>query len=135
MDTFQRALARRLNIKPEEVDPIIRGEIRAGSGLDEEGVRLAVRQAASELATGVFQAVQFFQSTSAGMRLGKVLISGGGSYVKGLDQAITKKLRVPVAPFDAFENFPCDATKLPHGVPTEKRQTLAVALGLGLRTF
>lgn len=67
------------------------------------------------------------------LKVDTVYLCGGGSRVKGLDEFIGRRMRVPVKPLEVFRNI--DMSKLPPEAATAlkaEQDTMAVSLGLAL---
>jgi type IV pilus assembly protein PilM len=63
----------------------------------------------------------------------KILISGGGSKLKGLSQYLADRFEVPVEVFDPFRQIKVDARRFDPDYMREVVPEMAVAVGLALR--
>jgi type IV pilus assembly protein PilM len=63
----------------------------------------------------------------------KILISGGGSKLKGLAQDLSRRLDLPVEILDPFRNIKVDSNKFDPDYLSEIMPEMAVAVGLAMR--
>ena len=113
--------------------------IKLGGRIGEESqevvpqeVEQAMRTVNDTVIGEISRSLDFFAATSAESRIGRVLLSGGGSRVSGFEAAFQGKTSLPVERLNPFERViagsKLDADKLEEWAPS-----LAVGLGLALR--
>jgi len=106
-DDVTTALVQRLGIETAQAD-----QVKRGFGLAAEGVspdwRPAVDTIASvtgDLLDSVRNTLSFYMNTRTDSRLERVLVSGGGSQLSGLPQALAEATRLPVGVPDPLSRF------------------------------
>lgn len=130
---FQRTLTRRANLDADaDVEAMLRSEEHWPK--DDDFFRIAYRQAATDLGSGVQQAVQYFHSANPGMSLSRILLCGGGARVPGLSGMLSKKLRLPVEVFDPMQQTGFKFRKKSSVTP-DLGPLMATAYGLATRRF
>jgi len=133
LTAFQRTLTRRANLDADaDVEAMLRSEEHWPK--DDDFFRIAYRQAATDLGSGVQQAVQYFHSANPGMSLSQILLCGGGARVPGLSGMLSKKLRLPVEVFDPMQQTGFKFRKKSSVTP-ELGPLMATAYGLATRRF
>ncbi len=115
-----------------DLDPDSRGRYASGQA---EKVTVAAGGAASMFVSAIQSSVMFCQSQTKveGLRLDRVLISGGGANLRGVRGMLREALRCPVERFDPFEAV--DLSQLPAEDAEQLaalRSEAAVALGLAI---
>ena len=121
--------ARRLKEELADVSPFDSATRRSAQ---EEKVARALSGASGQLFSMVQSSVMFARSQTGvnDLTLDEVLISGGGSRLKGLDRYLTSNLNVPVSHFDPFDAV--DLSAVEEDLDESDRSTSVVALGLAL---
>jgi type IV pilus assembly protein PilM len=126
---YTQALAARLSVPFEKAEAIKVG--RDHDDVDAEAVT-RVRDAVSrDLALELQRTFDYFASTSAADRIGKMLLAGGSARLTGLADYLSATFGVPVEvahPFAGIEVDPGYAGEIATAGPS-----LAVAVGLSLR--
>ena len=74
-------------------------------------------------------------SPAANTSIQKILISGGGSNLKGLRKFLSEKLELPVEPLNPFLRIKCDARRFSPELLARMGPEMAIAVGLSLRGF
>ncbi len=120
-------LQRERGLTSEQAEDVIQGE--------ESIPDLAqfVEHSADEVAVGVERAAAFLMTQQAGVGLGRIYLSGGGSRIAGMAEALARRMNVETQVMNPFERVPVrpDAAV---GVPIDDTAPmLALPLGLALR--
>jgi type IV pilus assembly protein PilM len=124
------AISRALDIPAEEAERLKRGL----DGQDPEKAEHAARVAAdraSLFAQDVRSSLEFYLSQAPSSRLSRVLVSGGGSKLEGLQPVLEEELPADVVQGRPFHRVRPDLN-LPEDVMAEAEPLLAVAVGLAL---
>ena len=78
------------------------------------------------------RSLDFFSATAAESRIGRVILSGGGSKVSGLEAAFQGKTNLPVERFNPLARV-APSPRLDAEFLEDAGPSLAVSLGLALR--
>ncbi|MDT4953155.1 MAG: type pilus assembly protein PilC [Acidobacteriota bacterium] len=137
--TFEQAEAAKLGLADEletvgtEINEVI--EVIA-KRLALEGDFEKLTEATTEnLALEIQKSLDFYSaiSTDEETSIGKILISGGGSRLKGLRETLSHRLMIPVEPLDPFRRIKYDERRFSPERLSEVESEMAVAVGLALR--
>jgi type IV pilus assembly protein PilM len=87
------------------------------------------------LALEISKTFDFFRATAEDNEAAvqKILISGGGSKLKGLPEYLSNRFEIPVEKFDPFRKIKVDARRFDPDYMREVIPEMAVAVGLALR--
>ena len=124
------AISRALDVPTEEAERLKRGL----DGHDPERAAHAQRVAgdrAALFAQDVRSSLEFYLSQTPNARLSRVLVSGGGSKLEGLQPLLEEELPADVVQGRPFHRVRPDLN-LPEDVMAEAEPLLAVAVGLAL---
>ena len=79
--------------------------------------------------------MDFYRATVEGgeSAVQKILVSGGGSKLKGLVQFLSKRFEIPCEMFDPFRKIQVDARAFDPHYMREMVPEMAIAVGLALR--
>jgi type IV pilus assembly protein PilM len=123
------AVARSLGVSDEEAEVLKRG-----GGTDPErsdqAMKAAVSRAAS-FADDIRSSLDFYQSQMPGARVRRILLTGGGSKLAGLQRLLSDRLPAQVAVGHPFHRV-SPAIDLSDDAMAEAEPLLAVAVGLAL---
>jgi type IV pilus assembly protein PilM len=123
------AIARGLGIEDEEAEKLKRGE--EVQGLDvAEGKRLALSRAAS-FVDEIRSSLEFYTAQAQAARVGRVLITGGGSKLEGLLELLRERIPVSVERGQVFLRVKSQLDLQPDAL-AEAEPVLAAAVGLGI---
>jgi type IV pilus assembly protein PilM len=137
--TFEQAEAAKLGLADEletvgtEINEVI--EVIA-KRLALEGDFEKLTEATTEnLALEIQKSLDFYSaiSTDEETSVGKILISGGGSRLKGLRENLSHRLMIPVEPLDPFRRIKYDERRFSSERLSEIGSEMPVAVGLALR--
>lgn len=109
------------------VDPAEKEKAMAEGRRDALAISQAVATVAKDLVAEVHRSVDFYLSQGPERSIGRIVLSGGSSKLKGLAKHLAGELKVPVSVMDPFV-FLKGA-----GLPSEHDPAFGVAMGLALR--
>lgn len=115
-----------------DLDPASRGKYASGQA---EKVTVAAGGAGSMIASAIQSSLAFCKNQIGDptLQLDKVLVSGGGSRIRGLRGMLREALRVPVDVFDPFDTVDLSALDgAEHEALETFRAEAVVALGLAI---
>lgn len=115
-----KSLARKLNINSSDAMEMLFGKVTLTSQAEN-----AIQSMIVDLARGVQQANQFFQSTSKGRTLDKLVLSGGGSFIVNTETILSSELNE--MEIELMDFLPSEGEEVPQG------PIYAVAYGLAMR--
>jgi type IV pilus assembly protein PilM len=125
------AVARGLGVEDEEAERLKRGDVaQEPPERIQQATQAAVGMAAS-FADEIRSSLDFYLSQTPTAKIGRILITGGGSKLAGLDATLAQRLPAPVGPGHAFRRV-TPALDLSADVMAEAEPLLAVAVGLAL---
>ena len=132
---FTDVLQRSLGISFQEAEAVKRGAMDAGEEVDEKSIVPLLNDVTEIVAMEIQKTFDFYRATSEDeqMVVGKILISGGGSKLKGLAEELSGKLELPVEVLDPFRNIKVDTRKFDPDYLSEIMPEMAVAVGLAVR--
>ena len=96
------------------------------------GIEAAQRATTDTLLSEIRKTLDFFRSTTGAERIDRLVVSGGGSLLDGLTDALGQRLNTPTEVLDPFRVL---GTPPPHDGADQdvSSRTLGVAVGLALR--
>ena len=116
---------------PEEADRILSGEVEGIMSVEQ--LEEICRQVVSNWCSEIHSVVNSFQSKSSDGEVEQVIISGGGTFIKGFAQGLTSELEAEVSIFNPFEGMLIDEKRFPADVLNKMAPLAPIALGLALR--
>jgi type IV pilus assembly protein PilM len=125
------AVARSLAVSDEEAELLKRGSGQAPQAEKHEQVSKAAMGRAASFADDIRSSLDFYQSQMPGARIGRVLLTGGGSKLEGLHNLLVERLPVPVSEGRPFHRV-SPTLDLNEEAMAEAEPLLAVAVGLAL---
>lgn len=128
---FTEGLQRELLIDFETAEQLKRGV--SGPEAEYEDARPVIRTVTEGLIGELEKTFDFFAGTAERPRIDRLVVSGGGSLIDGLVDALHDRFQAPVVRFDPFRQVQFDRGRLDGADPGELAPIAAVALGLALR--
>jgi type IV pilus assembly protein PilM len=126
-----QAVARAIDVGENEAELIKRnGRGEVGPDKYEQATQAAVSRAAS-FADDIRSSLDFYQSQMPGAKISRVLLTGGGSKLDGLQRMLVDRLPADVAEGHPFHRV-SPALDLSDEARAEAEPLLAVAVGLAL---
>jgi len=130
---YTDALQKELELTFEDAENLKRGQQVATVSEDQ---KTAVLRSVSEiLALEIQKTFDFFRATASGEHITQILVAGGSARVPGLLDLLKEEFQVPVEELDPFRRITYNPAKFSEDYIYEVRPRLAVAVGLGLRSF
>ncbi|HST53891.1 MAG TPA: type IV pilus assembly protein PilM [Pyrinomonadaceae bacterium] len=131
---YTSLLQKELGLTYEQAEAVKRGgeAPQSGEPVDVEG---ALETVSEMLALEISKTFDFYRATAedGGGSVQKILISGGGSKLKGLPEYLSNRFEMPVERLDPFRRIKVDARRFDPDYMSEVIPELAVAVGLALR--
>lgn len=125
-----KALASSLGVSEEQAEALKRGEPVDG-GPSAEQARPVLDSRVAGLVDEIRSSLDFYQAQSPGARISRVLVTGGGSKLRGLVELLGQRVGAPVSRGRPFEKVHVQL-KLDERDLAEAEPLLAVAVGLAL---
>jgi len=130
-EAFTEALRRELAIDYDAAELLKRG--RDVHGARYEDAKPVLRAVTENLLLELEKTFDFYKSTASNDHIDRVMVSGGGSRVEGLTDALHDRFQTDVERFDPFRQVEFDRARLRNADPAELAPVAAVAMGLALR--
>jgi type IV pilus assembly protein PilM len=122
------AIARSAGVEDDVAERLKRGETVQDAPAPQT-VRQAALQRAAAFVDEVRSSLEFYTAQAKEARIGKVLVTGGGSRLDGLFELMRQRIPVPVEPGSVFSRVP---HQLDEADVAAAEPLLAVAIGLAL---
>ncbi len=130
-NAYTEALQKDFQIPQESADLLKRGY--AADGLDPTQAGASLQMVTEAVLLEVQKTLDFFRGTTGADHIDLLLVTGGGSQVSGLVDALHERLGYPVEFLDPFKTVSFDAAKFGVPVISEAAAASTVAVGLALR--
>lgn len=129
-NAYTEAVQREFDLTYEQADQLKHGA--AIDGVTPDDVRPVLAAVTENVLLEIQKTFDFYRATASSDRLDRIMLSGGGARLSGLQAALQDRFGLPIEPLDPFRRVAFDEAKL--GMPkSEAGPTSAVALGLALR--
>lgn len=132
---FTDVLQRSLGVGFQQAEALKRGVSNAVEGVEETAIEPLLNNVTEIVAMEIQKTFDFYRATSEDNHttVQKILISGGGSKLRGLARDLSQRLDLPVEVLDPFRNIKVDARKFDPEYLSEIMPEMAVAVGLAMR--
>jgi type IV pilus assembly protein PilM len=132
---FTDVLQRSLGLSFQQAEAVKRGVVNAVDGVEEKSIEPLIGNVTEIVAMEIQKTFDFYRATSDDNRMvvQKILISGGGSKLRGLAADLSARLELPVDVLNPFRNIEIDDRKFDRGYLNEIMPEMAVAVGLAMR--
>ncbi len=120
-------LQRERSLTAEEAEEVVQGRTNLDS------LSAFVETGAAEVAVGIERASAFLMTQQADAGLGRIYLSGGGSRVPGMPEALGRRMGVETQVINPFERVPIRPDAPLNMVVDEAGPMLLLPLGLALR--
>ena len=124
------AVARGLGVEDEVAERLKRGEDVEGGPAQKDVERVALSRAGS-FVDEIRSSLEFYTAQVPGARIGRVLVTGGGSKLKGFIELLQDRIPVKVDRGRVFERVKSELD-LPPDAMEDAEPVLAVAVGLAI---
>lgn len=131
---YTALLQKELGLTFEQAEHVKRGG-DAPEGCDTADLEAILESVSDMLALEISKTFDFYRATAedGNAAVQKILISGGGSKLKGLSEYLQARFEIPVESFDPFRKIKFDARKFDPDYMRDVIPEMAVAVGLALR--
>ncbi len=131
---FTDILQRSLGYSFEEAEAVKRG-VADDDDAQETAIEPLISNVTDTIAMEIQKTFDFYRATTEDESIGvdRILLSGGGSKLKGLAEDLSEKLDVDVEVLDPFREIKVDTRKFDPDYLTEISPEMAVAVGLAIR--
>lgn len=132
---FTDILQRNLGISFQQAEAVKRGAAGNGDNVEEKAIEPLMDNVMDMVALEIQKTFDFYRATAedGGLAVQKILISGGGSKLEGLQNGLSARLELPVEVLDPFRQIKVDTRKFDPDYLNEIMPEMAVAVGLALR--
>jgi len=134
-DNLTQAIAKELGITVAEADKLKRRiSVNGAPGADDTARRAseAAGVVLNRLLAEIRRSIGYYRSQSQGTPVSRVIISGGGSFIKGIADFLSEKLRVEVTPLSPLAKL-CAAPGVSADMLKTQGRLLGDIVGLELR--
>jgi len=129
---YTEAIQREFNLPREDAEKLKLGE-EVGQ-VSKQQVDSVLGAASEDLAAELQKTIDFFVATSSVDRLDRVMLSGGGSLVANLESILQERFQVNVELLNPFRNIRYNESDFDPDWINRNAPTMAVAVGLAMRT-
>jgi type IV pilus assembly protein PilM len=129
---YTEAIQRELNLPQDQAEPLKRGD--QVEGVPAENVQPILTAVNEEVGSEIQRTLDFFKSTTSGESVQHLILSGGSARVPGLVDYMSERFQTPVEIFNPTRRLGDSERVLPGASGEEIGPSLAVAVGLALRT-
>lgn len=131
---YTTLLQKELSLTFEQAESLKRGE-RLPDGGESPSIEPMLESVSEILALEIHKTFDFYRTTATvpSATVQKILISGGGSKLRGLHQFLADHFQIPVEPLNPFQRIEADAKRIDPDYLRETGPEMAVAVGLALR--
>ncbi|HUF12904.1 MAG TPA: type IV pilus assembly protein PilM [Longimicrobiales bacterium] len=125
---LREALQRERGLTADEAEEMVQGRSDSHQELDS-----FVVERADELGVGIERAAAFVAAQTGGSEVSRVFLSGGGSRVPGMVEALASRLRIPVRIVSPLERIAVRPEVMQSHPIDELAPMLMMAVGLAMR--
>ncbi len=131
---YTSLLQKELGLTFDQAEAVKRG-MPVPEGIEQRDISPILDTVSDILALEIQKTMDFYRATveEGESAVEKILVSGGGSKLKGLVDFLSKRFEVPVEMFDPFRKIKVDARGFDPEYMREIVPEMAIAVGLALR--
>lgn len=135
---FTEEIQKQLNVSYEEAEALkLGGNISSSQSTTEaivpQEVGSILRSTSEAMSVEIQRSIDFYLATASGVKIGKVVLSGGTAKVSGLKEAIESTLNTNVVVADPFRNIAFNPKEFDPDYLGDLAPMSAVVTGLALR--
>lgn len=127
-----RRLVSAFDVTYRQVDDLKAGRLPAG--VDSDKVVEVITSSFDKVLDEIQKCFEFF-STTSNMEVEKVILTGGGAMIQGVDGFFSEHLKVPVEIIDPLKGIKVNSRSFDKATIAELAPLTTVALGLATRRF
>ncbi|MCU1418123.1 MAG: pilus assembly protein PilM [Schumannella sp.] len=133
-DDTTQAIANRLQLEPSIAESLKRdfGLTVANMSPEHRPIAEVIYESVGELLTGVRNTITFYANSKPDLVVDRIVLSGGGSRMPGLLEALAQLTSLPVVQADPFGGI--ELPKQFTNVPREQQDAMTTAFGLARGT-
>lgn len=131
---YTSLLQKELGLTFDQAEQVKRG-MPIPEGIEQREIAPIMDTVSDILALEIQKTMDFYRATveDGESAVGKILVSGGGSKLKGLIEFLSKRFEMPVELFDPFRKIRVDSRGFDPEYMREIVPEMAIAVGLALR--
>ncbi|PYS44364.1 MAG: pilus assembly protein PilM [Acidobacteria bacterium] len=131
---YTSLLQKELGLTFDQAERVKRG-MPLPEGVEQREIEPILETVSDILALEIQKTIDFYRATveDGETAVQKILISGGGSKLKGLVDFLSKRFEIPVEMFDPFRKIKIDSRGFDPEYMSEIVPEMAIAVGLALR--
>ncbi len=118
-------------ITVEEAEQVLKGE-RKGS-VEKDMIQSCCLKIAQSWCSEILEVVNAFQSGANNEKVEKIVLSGGGVFINGLQDCLLSELDADISIINPFEGLIVNEKKFPDSFITKAAPQAPIAIGLALR--
>ena len=128
---YTDAIQKDLNVSFDQAEGLKMGE--EVKGIHPDDVLSIIESINEDIAMEIQRSFDYHKTTSANARVDHVILTGGASKTRGLDEFLTKKLGINIEFGDPFKRISYNPKKFDPVYVKEIAPLFAVGVGLGIR--
>jgi len=132
-NAFTEEIQKQLNISYDEAEALKVGGQGESDAVVPQEVERVIQGVAEQMGGEIQRSLDFYASTAADGKIGKVYLSGGTARVPALFKVVEARANVPVEILNPFKNVEVDNHKFDPAVILAAAPSAAVGVGLALR--
>ncbi len=132
-NAFTEEIQKQLNISYDEAEALKVGGHGESDAVVPQEVERVIQGVADQMGGEIQRSLDFYASTAADARIGKVYLSGGTARIPALFKVVEARAAVPVEILNPFKNVEVDNRKFDAGVILAAAPSAVVGVGLALR--
>ena|SRR5256885_6668965 len=131
---YTSVLQKELNLPFKQAESVKRG-MPAPEGSEGQDIQAMLKSVTEMLTLEVQKTFDFYRATADddAVSVQRILLSGGGSKLQSLGQALADRFEIPVEVFDPFRQIKVDARRFDPDYMREVIPEMVIAVGLALR--
>ncbi len=131
-EQFTKEIQKRIGVPFKEAEQLKIGERKPDESQDIM-VQDVLKIARESIASEIMKSISLYRSATEDAPINRLVISGGTSLLKGLDQHLKGVLNIPVNVLNPFEHVEIHGKSIDEDLLNESAPIFAVAFGLALR--